>query len=723
MYSIQDADNWLHSAFALLQDLPGFRVRQSQKDLAFGLFHAYVSSTPYIAEAPTGTGKTIAYLLGARAAQLVTGLPIVVATANVGLQSQILTSDLPTLAEIGAVFMDQVVLAKGRNRYFCPAQAKAQATTERQMDMLQTAEKNTLGMESAELLRQFESGKWDGDSDKLKSKPVFWAKIGASNETCTNSSCDHFSTDCPFYGSRKKISKVNKEVGAIIVANQDLVIMDALAQGGDSTPLSLSQYYLVIDEAHHFPSKLLEHHRNEGAFWTLVKRMGEIPKAFKGIEGLKNRKISDALRRANAIVGPQETGPLRTNVLTLQKAFTANGPEAGTDYFRLSSARCGPLSDDLRKLIEQTIQQATSICVQLEKANSILKKTKTDSTIASLVLDYAREAGKGADMLSASLISPLNAVLQSTTGTSDWLAWIEFETDDKGQCQAQRIIGSPVYPTQVMQKYIWDNPALTVAMVSATLTDFSDGKSDADAFNLFRKMSGAPDSSVFKVLPTVFDYTKSVFHLPPLPLSPISGSMSGYYAQTVQWLKEHVNPEEATLVLFTSRASMEYAYRQLHATWESLLVQDMDLDYGSMLAAHRRRVDEGKGGVLFGLKKMSEGLSLEGKYLTHVVIAQLPFPRPGDALTQERQDRALDMGDDFFQQVSLPAMLTDLKQMMGRLNRKETDEGRVTLLDNRLHNKSYAKRILQALPDFNRQFEHQVDWSFRAKSPTSTENA
>ncbi len=140
-------------------------------------------------------------------------------------------------------------------------------------------------------------------------------------------------------------------------------------------------------------------------------------------------------------------------------------------------------------------------------------------------------------------------------------------------------------------------------------------------------------------------------------------------------------------------------------------MQDHELDFASMLEAHKQKIDSGAGSVLFGLNKMAEGLSLEGAYLTHVVITQLPFPFPGDALSKEREDRLTAAGGSPFSELMLPAMVTALKQMVGRLVRKETDTGRVTVLDPRLKTRQYRFRVLDALPEFTRQWGANVDWT------------
>lgn len=96
---------------------------------------------------------------------------------------------------------------------------------------------------------------------------------------------------------------------------------------------------------------------------------------------------------------------------------------------------------------------------------------------------------------------------------------------------------------------------------------------------------------------------------------------------------------------------------------------------------------------------MAEGLDLPGDYCTHVLIAALPFSVPTDPVEQRRQEL---LGSKYFGEKALPDALVRLVQMTGRLMRRESDHGRITVFDHRLGTTTYGRRMLAALPPFKR---------------------
>ena len=116
---------------------------------------------------------------------------------------------------------------------------------------------------------------------------------------------------------------------------------------------------------------------------------------------------------------------------------------------------------------------------------------------------------------------------------------------------------------------------------------------------------------------------------------------------------------------------------------------------------HCKAIDEGRGSLLVGVATMAEGLDLPGKYCTHVLIATIPFSSPASPVEMELSDR---LGRQYFSQRSLPEAMLRLTQMVGRLVRRESDRGKVTIFDARLARTSYGRQMLKALPPFQLKF-------------------
>ena len=116
-----DFRDFIDDAYDALARLPFFTERATQRDLSRQILKSFREGVPLLAEAPTGTGKTLAYLIAALAAQQgePKPVPVVIATATTLLQHQIIEEEIPKLVKAGLVGPTQAVVAKGRGRYFC----------------------------------------------------------------------------------------------------------------------------------------------------------------------------------------------------------------------------------------------------------------------------------------------------------------------------------------------------------------------------------------------------------------------------------------------------------------------------------------------------------------------------------------------------------------------------------------------------------------------------
>jgi ATP-dependent DNA helicase DinG len=119
---------------------------------------------------------------------------------------------------------------------------------------------------------------------------------------------------------------------------------------------------------------------------------------------------------------------------------------------------------------------------------------------------------------------------------------------------------------------------------------------------------------------------------------------------------------------------------------------------------HRAAIDAGKRSVVFGLASLAEGIDLPGDYCTHVVIAKIPFPVPNDPIDATLGDWVRQQGGNPFNEISVPQACLRLIQASGRLLRQETDSGTISILDERLHTRSYGRAILDSLPPYERRF-------------------
>jgi len=214
---------------------------------------------------------------------------------------------------------------------------------------------------------------------------------------------------------------------------------------------------------------------------------------------------------------------------------------------------------------------------------------------------------------------------------------------------------------------------------------------------------GLPEATKFHVVPSPFDYQQcATFEVPETALDPRNGKE--FEASLITQLNSLIDPQSATLVIFTARYQMLAVYKGLEATIKPLVLLQDDYSKQELVRRHRSIIDEGKGSVIFGLGSLTEGVDLPGDYVKHVIIAKLPFSVPDDPVEATLTEWLKEQGKDPFWEISVPDASIKLKQACGRLLRTESDSGRITLLDKRILTKQYGKPILDSLPDYKRVF-------------------
>ncbi|KWA83874.1 hypothetical protein WL29_21140 [Burkholderia ubonensis] len=672
----------LTDIFSAMTDRFGLSPRASQLKLAALVRDAVSSDSICCVEAPTGTGKTLGYLAGALDAQAHSGkpVPVVVATATVGLQDQIIRHDIPRLAAVGAVDPRKVAVAKGRGRYFCPRTAallEDKKMQDGQFDMFQD-DKHVAdgGVHIAlDMLKSWRNGEWDGDRDNWAGTiPSCWeSACGASSDTCVNRACEFFDK-CPYMNSRQKLATAQ-----VIVANHDIVLADLAQRAEEQTTTALppKSYALVFDEAHNLPEKAVATKR-------ACARLSETDWLRK-LEAYGEATLSTA-RIAKALSRSTEFSP---DIFSVGAALLVSNMEllakelGETRKFSVSGTSSWGLGSPEPALQERVIELASQ-AVQLLNALKAASKAYAE---------YAEEAAGAEKAFAVRMLSQtykyqrqakdLQEGLELFCARERLVRWVVRTRDDRIMLNTQPLEGQ-----DVLNELLW-RADFPVAMVSATLQI-------AGSFERFRDKTGLPAHAVTVALPPVFDYTRGYLHLPTMQNEP---GYPGYEAEVRGKLEQlyRKNVAPGMLVLFTSRESMRRVAKELPDDMKAhVLTQDLR-SVAELVAQHKASIDAGRRSILMGLDSMAEGLDLPGKYCGHVVITRLPFAVPGDPVEEARRDF---LGKDWFEHAYLADMLTMLIQAAGRLIRREDDHGVITVLDKRLTTKRYCKTALAALPGF-----------------------
>lgn len=677
---------FIDECYARLCALPGFVMRPGQKDLSYAMCKAMVAGEPIAAEAPTGTGKTLAYMVGAIAAaealRTTKDIPLVVATATVGLQSQILVGDLPKLVEAKIIGENDSVLAKGRGRYFCVMGAERlmeDGAPSAQNDFFdEEGNKEAASLtEVHELLQHWTGHAWTGDRDSY-TRPLSaasWKQVAASSATCLGHKCDHYNA-CPFFNARRALSSAK-----IIVANHDLVLSDlAMAKDGQDPLFSGGRYLVVFDEAHHLPDKALE---AGSAKFEVEPLLEELPKmtGFSRVWG-RHADLAKLFDKAKLSADDFDPSMLMNALAAIQGEAAALDVDEETKQLRFER---GEVPEQLSK----ALQLAHTHCERMHQAMQDAGQALRQSTLAdkhpalkTVISDLLYQlAGMG------SMLSGLNKALRLLTGSRRAVRWLERKDE------ITSLHSSPMEGAEVLRELLWDNERAVVGMVSATLQDF-------EGFDRFKSRSGAPDSLRTMALPHIFPYRENTMYLVEMRHSPRQEEKEGYVQELTTHMPGFINPDEGTLVLFPSRTMMREVVPTLRKHFGGRVLCQGELGVKELIKEHKARIAAKRGSILCGLATLAEGLDLPGDQCTHVIICALPFTVPTSPVEQELQ---AELGREYFAKRAMPDALVKLVQMVGRLMRRESDRGRITVFDKRLVFTKWGKKMLDALPGFRRK--------------------
>ena len=256
------------------------------------------------------------------------------------------------------------------------------------------------------------------------------------------------------------------------------------------------------------------------------------------------------------------------------------------------------------------------------------------------------------------------------------------------------VAASPVLAAGSLQDNLWDS-CYGAVLTSATLTTLG-------SFDFLRKRCGLPQGSNCQVIQSPFSHQEAaVLQVPRQgfdPSKPVEHTQA-----IIRALPDLLAKESGALVLFSSRRQMLDVLEGLPAEFRQQVMAQDDYSKQELIRLHKAAVDAGRNNVIFGLASLAEGIDLPGEYCTHVVIAKIPFPVPNDPVDATLGDWVKGQGGNPFQEISVPEACLRLIQASGRLLRRESDTGTITILDERLLTRSYGRAILESLPPYQRR--------------------
>ncbi len=684
---LERAHEWVDSAYQVLERQKDFVARPAQIQLSKSVAASFIDGTPLAAEAPTGTGKTLAYLIGALAATesswLATKEPVVVSTATKALQQQLVTNDLPRLAAAGLLNMANVAIAKGKGNYLCLKHAEEtsvlleRSQSDPELFVDDQAEKMD-AEDLANMLDSFQSGYWNGDFDHYEgSRPKSVRSIAVSSDTCMRKKCEHYA-NCAYYKARAQMAGCK-----IVVANHDLLLLDLwLTATGIEGTLPVANYLVVFDEAHHLPEKAIAVGSSEALLSLLtfaLPKLGGLQKILKA-----SPELSKLAAAGNLKVEDFDRGVAASALKDLVGVLSLLDVDEDSGQKRFAK---GAIPEPIRDAIERAKVPLSNLVISLNALGELLREAQHLT---------GPLAEKASELLRRSLDvkQPGEEALRcfnDLLSDKRYAKWM-YRKDNTVSLHC-----APLEGADVLKRLLWENPRSTASvMVSATLRDLG-------GFSRFKRRAGLPAHARTEVLPYTFPYNESQLVVAAMAATPKPVDRKLFLPELGVKMPKAVNPKEGTLILFPSWSMLREFGPKLKARFGDSKVKVQGEHTIKMLVKqHCADIVRGEGSILAGVATMSEGLDLPGKYCTHVIIVALPFAVPTDPVEQELSDV---LGSKYFSERSLPDAMVRLTQMVGRLLRRESDRGRVTIFDRRLASTSYGRQMLDNLPPFQKVIE------------------
>ncbi|NAW91643.1 MULTISPECIES: ATP-dependent DNA helicase DinG [unclassified Vibrio] len=680
-------DSYQNLQFQLENFIPrrgqNYLVAEIAKTLC-GSYHK--SNRILIAEAGTGIGKSLSYLMAAVPVAVLNNRKVVVSTATVALQEQLISKDLPLFRRI-TDRQFSFILAKGRQRYCCTEKLAAACGVDGSQIALFESKPQKKDVELfITMYEKLAQGKWNGDRDSWPKaiKDELWQLIVSDKHSCNGSFAGH--RDCPFQKARSELDKAD-----VIIANHSLVMADADLGGGVILPEPENTIY-IFDEAHHLPHVARDHASASASLKGAASWLEKLNQSVTKFSSLAEEKRVARFR--NEL---QET--LQQLILSLSQLTKQFVPEQFEEKrYRFEHGELPQWLEEESKTLKRLSQKANQSVAKI--ADLIAERVKEGELAARLAEPALTELGFYIQRLeNLAQVWLLMAEPKREKG-APLARWLEIHPEREGDFIVNV---SPLEIGWQLDQQIWSR-CIGAILVSATMRALN-------SFSYFCSQAGisekAEDGTRFLALASPFDYqNQAELLIPAMRFEPQAKEYTDYL---VERLAEFIQPNKANLVLFASYWQMREVAEKISTDFVkrgwALQVQG-EISRTEILNKHKMLVQCGKTSVMFGTSSFSEGLDLPGELLENLVITKIPFAVPTSPVEQAHAEYIEKRGGNSFIQITVPEASKKLIQAVGRLLRKERDSGRVVILDRRIVSKRYGKSLLDSLPPFKRTIEY-----------------
>ena len=640
----------------LSQKFETYEFRKTQLEMALAVYGSLESKSHIFVEAPTGIGKSFAYLVPAIYYARENNRKAIVSTHTINLQEQLIGKDIPFLQEHLPVDF-KAALIKGKNNYICPKR-------------LRIAYENAgVLFESEEIKLLDKLYGWSGQTTDgtlsdipFQVIPNVWSSVCAERGICTNKTCGSpEDTECFYAKAKYKISQAD-----VVIVNHHLFFtLFAGVKDSDDKGYLYKNDFVIFDEAHTLETVASEH---------IVPAISR-----EMIKYYLLRLYNDRKKKGFLLSFPfLHIIPIIQNLLEVNQYFFQE-IKREIFHYRNKDEKKLALRVTEKNIVKNNLKD--EIENLLKNLRGLRQYCKSDLQENELV-DYIIRFGEFSRLI--------EDFLQLKDEDKNFVYWVELSSQ-KEDANISLCV-SPVDISEYFRDNIFkeDN---TCILTSATLTVSS-------SFDYFKRRLGAESAGELQ-LPTQFDFYRQVkLYIPKEMPEPQRENVDAYNAKLKEWINYFIKMTEGkALVLFTNSLLLRQIGGELRNELESenieVLMQGEGISRRNLLHSFRENTNS----VLLGLDSFWLGVDVPGESLSNLIITRLPFFVPDHPLIRARLEYIDTKGGNSFMDYSLPEAILKFRQGIGRLIRHKTDTGIIAVLDPRIITKSYGKHFINSIDE------------------------
>ncbi|HSM07140.1 MAG TPA: helicase C-terminal domain-containing protein [Longimicrobiales bacterium] len=676
---------------------PGYEDRPGQREMIRVVSERYNQGGVALVEAGTGTGKSLAYLIPAARWALENRERTVISTNTINLQEQLVTKDLPLVAELVGQELTWA-LVKGRGNYV--SIRRALLAGRGAPDLFE----EDRSQELSSLLSWIQETD-DGSLTDLTFTPSdeVWEEVKSDPDACLRARCPHFQA-CFYQRSRRRASSAR-----LLVVNHHLLFTDVAVRRATrnwTQSAVLPAYrHVILDEAHNVEDAATSHLGVQASRRGLFRLLARLDRRGKGLltaladslAAEEGRAVEHRTRIEEKVRPAVEDARANLSLFLDHLEPVLDGARPG-EAVRIGSGEDTipePAEDDaVRERLHGLLGALQRLAREIAE---LRRRVEGDEGLAEEVEGRLLDLRGSERRLGAAEVA-LRLVLEPGDQEERLVRWLELR--GRGRRRNLTLAAAPIELGEVLRDALFSRAETTV-LTSATLTtrrrfDFLRGRLGLDPGGL-AEMERPPEV-VERQVPSPFAFDRQSLLVVPTDLPDAQADPAGLDLATVRVVAElAAHTDGGLFVLFTSHRALRQVADGLRAggvgeRWP-LFVQG-ESDRHALLGGF---TGDGRG-ILLGTSSFWEGVDVPGDPLRGLVIQRLPFRVPTEPVTAARVEALERRGGDAFHGYMLPLAALRLKQGFGRLIRSREDRGAVVVLDDRIVRKRYGTYLRDSLP-------------------------